>query len=169
MAKISYVEKENAPDMVCRNISRRQFIRVVGVGGATVVVIGVLGCGEDESQSLQPQIGCFDVGSPNDYMEGDLLYFPDAPLLVGLDTAGFYAMSAICTHLGCGIGDDVNEVTAEGPILCSCTASIFSRTGDILSGPAPLSLQHYRLELVDGQLVCDTSVEVPSDTRLAVV
>ena len=155
--------------MVYCKISRRQFIRVVGVGGATVVVFGVVGCGEDESQSLQPQIGRFDVGSPNDYMDGDLLYFPDAPLLVGLDTAGFYAMSAICTHLSCDIGDEVGEVGPEGSILCACTASVFSRTGDILSGPAPLSLQHYRLELVDGQLVCDTSVEVPSDTRLAVV
>ncbi len=102
-------------------------------------------------------------------MEGDLLYYPDAPLLVGLDTDGFYAMSAICTHQSCEIGDEVGEVGTEGSILCSCHASVFSRTGDILSGPAPLSLQHYQLELVDGQLVCDTSVEVPSDTRLAVV
>lgn len=154
--------------MNCK-ISRRQFIRVVGVCGTTFVFAGVVGCEEGNSRSLQPQIGRFDVGVPNDYMDGDLLYFPDAPLLVGLDADGFYAMSAICTHLGCGIGDEVGEVEAEGSILCSCTASTFSRTGDILSGPAPLSLQHYQLALVDGQLVCDTSVEVLSNTRLAVV
>jgi hypothetical protein len=40
MAK-SYIKKENAPDMVCRNFSRRQFIRVVGVGATFVFVGGV--------------------------------------------------------------------------------------------------------------------------------
>ncbi len=59
--------------MNCK-ISRRQFIRVVGVCGTTFVFAGVVGCEEGNSRSLQPQIGRFDVGCPNDYMEGDLLY-----------------------------------------------------------------------------------------------
>lgn len=149
-------------------ISRRRFIRFVGVGGATVVVAGFVGCGNNESRLMQPRIGRFNVGIPDDYVEGDLLYFPEAPVLVGLDGTGFYAMSAICTHQFCEIGDEPGEVEDEGPIICLCHNSAFSRTGEVISGPALLSLQHYQLGLEDGQLICDTFFEVPSDTRLTV-
>jgi nitrite reductase/ring-hydroxylating ferredoxin subunit len=154
--------------IACPWISRRQFIRYVGIGGATVVVAGFFGCESDESPLMQPRIGRFNVGIPDDYMEDDLLYYPEGPVLVGLDGAGFYAMSAICTHKFCKIGDETGEVEPEGPIICLCHNSVFSRTGEIISGPAESSLQHYKLEQVDGHLVCDTSVEVASDTRLVV-
>lgn len=154
--------------IVCPKISRRRFIRFVGIGGATILVSGVIGCGNDDSTLTQPRVGRFNVGIPDDYVDGDLLYFPEAPVLVGLDGDGFYAMSSICTHLYCDIGDESGEVGEEGPITCFCHNSIFSRTGEVLSGPAQLNLQHYQLELEDGQIICDTFVEVSSDTRLAV-
>ena len=75
-------------------------------------------------------------------------------------------MSAICTHASCDIGNEIGEVSEEGSIFCFCHNSVFARTGEVLSGPAPLDLQHYQLEVADGELICDTSNPVPSDTRL---
>jgi Rieske Fe-S protein len=147
-----------------RGVTRRRFLRVVGTGGAAAVATG---CGE-EPLDFTPKVGRWDVGVPSDYEEGDLRFFPDPPVLVGRDADGFYAMSALCTHRACVIGDEADEIAPGFPdIQCSCHLSTFTKNGEVLEGPAARDLQHYELsEDAEGRLVCDTGVEVEADERL---
>ncbi len=144
-------------------VTRRRFLRVVGAGGATMAAVG---CGESPLD-FTPKVGRWDVGAPSDYAEGDLRFFPDPPVLVGLDAGGFYAMSALCTHRACVIGNEPEEVAPEFPdIQCSCHLSTFTKNGEVIEGPASRDLPHYEVSQDDaGALVCDTGVEVGAEVR----
>ena len=65
---------------------------------------------------------------------------------------GFYAVSAVCTHLGC--------VTQWKPdaemIACPCHGSKFKPNGTKIEGPAPRPLPHFGISLTaDGELLVD--------------
>ena len=62
------------------------------------------------------------------------------------------AYSAICTHSGCEVDDNVGD---NQTIFCSCHSSIFDPrdSGAVIGGPAPRSLPALPLKLVDGRLV----------------
>ena len=145
-------------------LTRRRFLRVVGAGGAGVAVVA---CGD--SPDLSPEVGRWTVGSPDEYDEGDLRYFDDGPILVGRDAGGIYAMSAICTHRACEIGDDADEILPElDEIECNCHHSTYTKNGERTGGPARKALQHYLVTLEDGILVADTGVEAAAGDRLTV-
>jgi cytochrome b6-f complex iron-sulfur subunit len=77
----------------------------------------------------------------------------------------FYALSAVCTHLGC----IANWKPEEGIIACPCHGSKFNRDGDVIGGPAPRSLPRYLLTVDDhGQLVVDKAVTVGEDVTLKI-
>jgi cytochrome b6-f complex iron-sulfur subunit len=68
--------------------------------------------------------------------------------------AGFYALSTVCTHLGC----TPNWLEAENKFKCPCHGSGFRRTGINFEGPAPRPLERYRIVWADdGQLLIDKS------------
>ncbi len=58
--------------------------------------------------------------------------------VVFIDKVGdeYHALSATCTHLGCRVGWNA----ADGHYVCPCHGGIFSRTGDVVSGPPPRGL-----------------------------
>lgn len=58
--------------------------------------------------------------------------------VVFIDKVGdeYQAFSATCTHLGCRVAWD----GAEGHYKCPCHGGVFSRTGEVVSGPPPRSL-----------------------------
>jgi len=63
-----------------------------------------------------------------------------------------YALSAICTHLGC----PPNWLPIERKFKCPCHGSGFYITGINFEGPAPRPLERYKITLgADGQLVID--------------
>jgi cytochrome b6-f complex iron-sulfur subunit len=47
-----------------------------------------------------------------------------------------YALSAVCTHLGCVVPWN----KAQNKFMCSCHGSQYSKTGAVIRGPAPLPL-----------------------------
>ncbi len=53
------------------------------------------------------------------------------------DATGIYAMTAICTHLGCTVG-----LSSGGSLLCPCHGSQYDLAGANLVGPAVLPLAH---------------------------
>ncbi|HLE36364.1 MAG TPA: Rieske 2Fe-2S domain-containing protein, partial [Candidatus Acidoferrales bacterium] len=68
---------------------------------------------------------------------------------------GFYAILAVCTHLGC----TPYWLNTENKFKCPCHGSGFRRTGINFEGPAPRSLERVKIALADdGQLVIDKSV-----------
>lgn len=58
-----------------------------------------------------------------------------------------YALSLICTHLGCTV-----NVTAEN-IICPCHGSVFDRDGNVLKGPSDKPLAHLTVEQRGDKLV----------------
>jgi len=92
-----------------------------------------------------------------------------APLLphvyVLRDAAGFYAMTNQCTHNGC----KVKCADAEGILKCPCHGSWFDRNGEVIKGPAPSYLDHYRLAFCgdDAQIFVDPSLPLADRTTRA--
>lgn len=58
------------------------------------------------------------------------------------------ALSAVCPHLGCGVGWD----PSAGNFLCPCHDSRFSPEGRKLTGPSERGMDELPLKVVDGRL-----------------
>lgn len=68
--------------------------------------------------------------------------------------SGFYALIAVCTHLGC----TPNYLVAEQKFKCPCHGSGFRLTGINFEGPAPRPLERAAIALADdGQILVDKS------------
>lgn len=77
---------------------------------------------------------------------GGALLFRNERLALMRDDAGFYALSLVCTHLGCTV------TVSEDSISCPCHGSRFDRQGKVLKGPADRSLVRMKVE-IRGELV----------------
>ena len=69
------------------------------------------------------------------------LLFRNERLAIMKDDTGFYALSLICTHLGCTV------TVTDDSLSCPCHGSRFDRQGKVEKGPANDPLR--RLELVE--------------------
>lgn len=78
--------------------------------------------------------------------EGALIY-RDARVAVVRDDGKLYALSLICTHLGCTV------TVTPADIVCPCHGSRFDRQGRVLRGPAARPLRRYRVEQQGENLV----------------
>jgi len=103
------------------------------------------------------------LGLVSQFLEVEATPFPEQRLWVRWDKNGLYAISAVCTHLGC-------IVFAEGDgFFCPCHGSRFDSKGNNVSGPAPRPLLDLELTVSpDGQLVVNQDKEVPQEVRLSV-
>ena len=104
------------------------------------------------------------VGPPSSVGVGTLLVLPEQKLYVVRSTQGFFAMSAVCTHLGCMTRHDA----AKKVIVCPCHGSRFDEAGTVTGGPAPAPLVRKHVALVSGQVVVDTRKNVDGDFILEV-
>jgi cytochrome b6-f complex iron-sulfur subunit len=140
-------------------ISRRNFVSVAGWGAFFVFIatstIGAL-------RMMFPRIlyeppSAFKAGFPNDYLVGDVSekYKDDYRVWIIRDPDGFYALSAICTHLGC----TPRWLAAENKFKCPCHGSGFRRSGINFEGPAPRPLERLKISLADdGQILIDRAI-----------
>jgi cytochrome b6-f complex iron-sulfur subunit len=72
-------------------------------------------------------------------LEGALVY-QEARVALVREGDAVYALSLVCTHLGC----TVNVTPTE--LICPCHGSTFDRQGRVLKGPADRQLERYRVE-----------------------
>jgi cytochrome b6-f complex iron-sulfur subunit len=71
---------------------------------------------------------------------------------------GVYALSAVCTHLGC----ITRFLSDEKVIACPCHGSRFDLEGNVIHGPAPRPLPWLEMQVdATGTLLVDTSVTIP--------
>lgn len=99
------------------------------------------------------------VGSPtglnvSDFSVGEYAFNSGLNLFVCRDGAGFYAMTALCTHNQCVMGTQAGNMdytNLSGGFSCSCHGSNFNANGERTSGSAPAGsvLNHFRLS-IDG-------------------
>jgi cytochrome b6-f complex iron-sulfur subunit len=100
----------------------------------------------------------FKVGFPSEYTVGEVdTRWKDAyGVWIVRNSDGFYALIAVCTHLGCS----PNWLAAENKFKCPCHGSGFYKTGVNFEGPAPRPLERARIVLSDdGQILVDKSVK----------
>ena len=100
----------------------------------------------------------FKAGFPGEYNVGEVdTRWKDAfGVWIVREADGFYALIAVCTHLGCS----PNWLAAENKFKCPCHGSGFYRTGVNFEGPAPRPLERARIVLADdGQILVDKSAK----------
>jgi cytochrome b6-f complex iron-sulfur subunit len=103
----------------------------------------------------------FTVGNPDQFPPGSVTFLADRRFFLFNGADGFYAISSICTHLGCNV-----KRTAAG-FACPCHGSRFDANGRVMHGPAPKPLAWFALSLSPrGQLIVDLDHAVGPDFRL---
>jgi cytochrome b6-f complex iron-sulfur subunit len=100
----------------------------------------------------------FVAGNPAEYTEGTVRFNREQKAYVLGTAGGVYAVSAVCTHLGC----ITRYLSDEKCIACPCHGSRFDLEGNVIHGPAPRSLPWLDVQTdASGNLVVDTSVVIP--------
>ncbi len=94
----------------------------------------------------------FKAGFPQEYQPGTVSdrWVKDHQVWIVREDVKLYALSAVCTHLGCL----TSFFPREDLFKCPCHGSNFSVEGDPVAGPAPVPLYRLALSLADdGQIV----------------
>ncbi len=144
-------------------MNRRRFVKTgatsLAIAGAGACVFGFRYLSPNVLYEPSPVIS---VGKPEHYRAGSVTLDANNGIFVVRATEGFYALSAVCTHLGC-----LTVYKAEsGEIACPCHGSTFRRDGTAIAGPAPRPLPWLKMWLDDdGSLMVDRSNNVAAHSE----
>src|SRR5690348_12282656 len=162
--------------------SRRTWLERAGL---TALIASVAGVGAAMVRSLVPNVlyepsQKFKAGLPEQFSEG-ATFLEDQRVYIFREQKSFYAISAICQHLGCTVKmvnlNQPKTVTVDGRPMeehrefhCPCHGSKYYGNGVNYAGPAPRPLNWYRLAVSPdaGQLIVDLGEPVGRDFRLTV-
>ncbi len=139
--------------------SRRDLFSRVGLAACAVAAAG---SGVVTLDYLKPKVlfeppTRFRAGSPLDYPEGVVRFNKQQRAYVIGAPGGVYALSAVCTHLGC----ITRYLSDEKCIACPCHGSRFDLEGNVIHGPAPRPLPWLEMQVdAKGTLLVDTSVTI---------
>jgi len=145
--------------------TRRRFLFTTGSASIVAAFFGFLGA---TARFLFPNVlyeppTRFPVGSPRDLPPGSVTFLPERHLFLFNSSTGFYAISSVCTHLGCTVRHEQNGFS------CPCHGSVFDRQGRVVHGPAPRPLPWFGLSLsARGELVVDEQQVVDATYRFRV-
>ena len=136
--------------------SRREFFAKLGMGS---LIVAAMGTGLFSYEYFSPNVlfeasPIIKAGKPDQFPPNTVTLDPQSGIYLVNGAKGFYALGAICTHLGC--------LTAWKPeldlIACPCHGSRFNRDGVKVAGPAPQPLPWLKVWLSeDGYLMVDRS------------
>ena len=144
------------------DVTRRKSFVILGLGS-----LAVAGCGAAVFgyEFLSPNVlyepsPIVNLGKPDGFPLDSVTADPAAGIYIVHAAEGFYALSAVCTHLGC--------LTAWKPelgiVACPCHGSKFNRRGVKIDGPAPRPLAWLKIWVSDdGDLLVDRSAVVAPD------
>lgn len=162
--------------------TRRSFLaRATGL----VVGLGGLVASWPLVRSLMPNVlyeppRRFAVGNPEMFQQG-VTFLDEHRVYVFREGSTFYAISGVCTHLGCTVKfspfarpqeQTVRKLTFEslGDFHCPCHGSRFHGEGTNYAGPAPRPLSCHLVEIspANGELIVDLGRQVNREFRLVV-
>ena len=103
----------------------------------------------------------FRLSLPENLAAGEAFVPLGRSVAVFRDAEGIYAVSTICTHLGCVI-----KSNAEG-FECPCHGSRFASDGTVTRGPAPRALPWLKVSISGSSITVDEGTTVPSGTKVA--
>lgn len=156
MKEASGLGGEQKQGSECENCTRRQFFVKAGMSS---LMAAAAGAAVFSYQYFSPNVlyepsPIVKAGKPDQFPAGSVTLDPQFGIFVVNGPNGFYALQAICTHLGC--------LTAWKPeleiIACPCHGSQFRADGTKIAGPAPQPLPWYKMWLSEeGDLMVDRS------------
>jgi cytochrome b6-f complex iron-sulfur subunit len=166
--------KERQRGPVNEGIDRHEFFVRIGLGSMGIAAAGTAAFAY---QFLSPNVlyepsPVVNMGKPESYQLDSVTLDVDARIFVIHAKEGFFALNAVCTHLGC--------LTAWKPdlgiIACPCHGSKFAvfqpadkKPGDKIEGPAPKPLPWLKMSLSDeGELIVDRAEEIRPQTFVRV-
>ncbi|MHB1845499.1 MAG: Rieske (2Fe-2S) protein [Deltaproteobacteria bacterium] len=137
------------------DLTRRHFVKLLGVCAASCPLL-IDGCG--------PMSGPLPAGNVSGAPPGSLRAIVGQGVILGHDGHGLYAMSSICTHLGC----DMSQTGQIGPsgCFCGCHGSEYDTDGNVVRGPSVTPLPHYAVAVdSSGAITIDPTTTVPESQR----
>src|SRR6202140_794826 len=150
-------EKQIAPQE--KDFDRRAFLVKLGLGSLSIAAAGTAAFAY---QFLSPNVlfepsPIVNAGRPESYAVDSVTLDVNSGIYLIHAQEGFFALSAVCTHLGC--------LTAWKPelgiIACPCHGSKFKRDGVKIEGPAPKPLPWLQTWVSDeGDLMVDRSINI---------
>lgn len=135
-------------------MERKNFLKKFAVGGSILFVSPTLftACSKDDDIP-DPDDGngnerIFALSSLGLDAIGDFTYEGDI-IIIRTGDSSYIALSKICTHEGC----TVSYNSANNQLPCPCHGSVFSATGQVVSGPAQSNLRTYNVTIESDSLV----------------
>lgn len=149
-------------------ISRSQFFLKIGIGAITLTAAG---SGILMLDFLSPKVvlersQVFNAGALENYSPGTVtLNAENRTYIIRAKEGGIYAISAVCTHLGCLTRWNENN----GMITCPCHGTKFSKTGSVIEGPTSKTLPRFSICLNENnEIIVDRSILVDENQILEV-
>ena len=135
-------------------VTRRDFLNEMTLGALGIAGLGSVAV---TYQYFSPNVlfeppSTFRAGNPDLYPVHSVTFLQDQQVYIVRMPEGFYAVSAVCTHLGC-----ITQWKPEADMIaCPCHGSKFKPDGVKIEGPAPRPLPHFAISLTaDGELLVD--------------
>jgi cytochrome b6-f complex iron-sulfur subunit len=152
-------EKQHETPSPTQEFDRRSFLAKIGLGSLGIAAAGTAGF---TYQFLSPNVlyepsPVINVGKPENFAADSVTLDVNSGIYLVHAAEGFFALSAVCTHLGC-----LTTWNQElGIIACPCHGSKFYRTGEKIEGPAPKPLPWLNTWVSDnGDLMVDRSTTI---------
>ena len=143
-------------------VSRRDFLGLSAFGAAIMASLGALAGSLRfvKADVYSEESKQFKIGKIENFPIGSTKKFDDKNVFIFSDENGLYAISAICTHLGCIVAPE------EWGFQCPCHGSQYNPDGSVIGGPAPRPLEWFEIKQeVDGTLFVDGAKAVPQGTK----
>jgi cytochrome b6-f complex iron-sulfur subunit len=145
-------------------VPRRDFLGLASLlAAASALLFGALGMLQlPKAAVLSSPSRKFRVSLPESLAAGEAFVPAGRNVALVRDAEGIYAVSTVCTHLGC-----IVKPTAQG-FDCPCHGSRFTPDGAVVKGPAPAPLAWLKVSAAGGSLIVDEGATVKSGTRIRV-
>jgi len=143
-------------------VSRRDFLGLAAFGAAILASIGALAGSLRfvKADVYSEESKKFKIGKIENFPIGTTRKIDDKNVFIFSDDNGLFAISAVCTHLGCIVSP------SEFGFQCPCHGSRYDQNGNVIGGPAPRPLEWYEInQEVDGTLFIDAGKAVPQGTK----
>jgi len=141
-------------------VSRRSILSWMGLAW-TAFAASVLAAAAATQRFMFPNVlfeppSTFKAGYPNEIQVGqvDERFKQRFAVWLVRDAEGIFALSTVCTHLGC----TPNWLEGEQKFKCPCHGSGYYKNGINFEGPTPRPLERFSIGLADdGQILVDKS------------
>ncbi len=141
---------------------RRDFLGLASLwaAGSTLLFAAVGSLRLPKAAVLSSPSRKFKATLPENLPEGAAFVPPGRSVALFRDKQGVYAISTLCTHLGC-----IVKPSATG-FDCPCHGSKFGPDGKVIRGPAPAALPWHKVSVDGGVCVVDEETIVPPGTKV---